>query len=80
LVIERDIRRALGIEPGWVAVQRLVGDHVEIYFLPPRHRRSLKGALASHTAAQVASGDEWHDAREAAWQEAARKKMSPRGA
>jgi AbrB family looped-hinge helix DNA binding protein len=44
VVIEKEIRDKLGIGPGSVAIQRLVDDHVEIYFLPPRHNRSLLGA------------------------------------
>ncbi len=35
VVIDEAIRDALGIVPGWVTVQRLVDDHVEIHFLPP---------------------------------------------
>jgi AbrB family looped-hinge helix DNA binding protein len=45
IVIEKEIRDQLGIAPGWKAIQRRVGDHVEIYFLPPTHRRSLAGIL-----------------------------------
>lgn len=47
VVIAKEIRDQLGIGPGWRAVQRLVGDRVELSFLPPRHTRSLLGALAS---------------------------------
>ena len=35
VVIAKEIRDRLGIEPGWVAVQRMVEGHVEIHFLPP---------------------------------------------
>lgn len=45
VVIERDARRTLGIQPGWVAVQRVVGDHLEVRFLPPEHDRPLAGRL-----------------------------------
>ena len=45
VVIEQRIREALGVQPGARAVQHLVGDHVEIHFLPPPHSRSLKGIL-----------------------------------
>jgi AbrB family looped-hinge helix DNA binding protein len=44
VVIEKAIRDALGVEPGAIAVQQVVDDHVEIRFLPPRHNRSLFGA------------------------------------
>lgn len=70
VVIDEAIRAALGIAPGWIAVQRLVDNHVEIRFLPPDHGESLKGSLASHTTVTV-SGDEWHEARERAWRDAA---------
>ncbi len=43
VVIEKALRDALGIEPGYIAVQRIVDDHVELFFYPPEHNRSLKG-------------------------------------
>jgi bifunctional DNA-binding transcriptional regulator/antitoxin component of YhaV-PrlF toxin-antitoxin module len=67
VVIAKEFRSRLGVQPGWLALQRLVGDHVEVYFLPPEHRDSLKGSLAKHLQAQVAPGEEWDLAREAAW-------------
>lgn len=45
VVIERGARRRLGVRPGWVAVQTVVGDHLELRFLPPEHDRSLAGSL-----------------------------------
>lgn len=71
VVIAKEIRDRLGIAPGWVALQRVVDDHVEIYFLPPEHRESLKGSLATHIKAAVAPGDQWRRARERAWRNAA---------
>lgn len=47
VVIAKEIRDRLGIGPGWRAIQRIVGDHVELSFVPPRHSRSLRGVLAS---------------------------------
>jgi bifunctional DNA-binding transcriptional regulator/antitoxin component of YhaV-PrlF toxin-antitoxin module len=44
VVIEERIRRELGIQPGMTAIQRVVGDHVELRFVPAPHRRSLAGA------------------------------------
>ena len=67
VVIAKAIRDSLGIAPGWVALQRVVDDHVEIRFLPPDHRESLKGCLAPYTSAHVASGNAWAEARERAW-------------
>ena len=57
IVIAKEIREHLGIRPGWIALQRLVGDHVEIYFLPPDHDESLKGSLSDYVKAQVPPGD-----------------------
>ena len=72
VVIAKGIRDALGIAPGWVSLQRLVDDHVEIHFLPPEHRESLKGALAPYVKTHVPPGDEWRDAQERAWNDAVR--------
>jgi AbrB family looped-hinge helix DNA binding protein len=73
VVIAKEIRERLGIKPGWVALQRLVGDRVEIYFLPPEHNESLKGSLASYLKANVPPGEAWDRARDAAWQAATRE-------
>jgi bifunctional DNA-binding transcriptional regulator/antitoxin component of YhaV-PrlF toxin-antitoxin module len=71
VVIAREIRERLGVKPGWLALQRLAGDHVEILFLPPGHRWPLKGALAGHLKASLETGEEWTQARESAWEQAA---------
>lgn len=73
VVIAKEIRDRLGVERGWLALQRLVGNRVEVCFLPPEHRRSLKASLAGHTKVRVAPGKEWDRAREAAWSEAVRE-------
>ena len=70
VVIEDPIREALGVEPGYMAVQTLVGDHVEIRFFPPDHQRSLKGVLASYVR-RSATPDEWPKVRDQAWPQAA---------
>ncbi|MDW7711717.1 MAG: AbrB/MazE/SpoVT family DNA-binding domain-containing protein [Deferrisomatales bacterium] len=74
VVIAKGIREQLGVEPGWVAVQRLVADHVEIRFVPPPHRRSLKGVLAPYVTCSVSPGETWEDARDEAWAAAARER------
>lgn len=71
VVIAKEIRVRLGVEPGWIALQRLVNDHVEVYFLPPEHRRSLKGSLAKHIKVRLGQGKEWAEARETAWRKSA---------
>lgn len=75
VVISKEIRERLGVEPGWIAIQRLVDDHVEVYFIPPEHRKSLKGSLAVYLRARVSPGEEWDRAREAAWNEVAEEKV-----
>jgi len=72
VVIAKEIRVKLGVEPGWVAVQRLAGDHAEVFFLPPEHSKSLKGSLARHARARIPSGKPWDEARTRAWTAASR--------
>ena len=57
IVIEQEIRDQLRIEPGWIAVQRLVDGHLEVYFLPPEDDRSTAGRLAQSTSVRI-PGDE----------------------
>lgn len=70
VVINKPIRDALGIQPGFIAVQTMVGDHVELRFYPPEHSRSLKGVLAKYVKRSV-SEEEWPKAKEEAWAQAA---------
>ena len=69
VVIAKEIRERLGVKPGWVALQRLVGDRVEIYFLPQEHNQSLKGSLAQFIRESIPPGEAWDRARESAWEE-----------
>ncbi|GAB4274974.1 MAG: AbrB/MazE/SpoVT family DNA-binding domain-containing protein [Deferrisomatales bacterium] len=73
VVIAKEIRERLGVQPNWRAIQRLVGDHVEIRFLPPPHRRSLKGVLGPRVRRSVPPGPSWDEAREAAWAQGVRE-------
>ncbi|MBV8083879.1 MAG: AbrB/MazE/SpoVT family DNA-binding domain-containing protein [Chloroflexi bacterium] len=75
VVIHKAIRDELGVKPGWRAVQRLVDGHVEIRFLPAKHNRSLSGILAPYTNVTIPP-ERWEEAREQAWAERAREKMS----
>ncbi len=72
IMIEQDIRQRLGLKPGYVAVQQIVDGRVEISFYPPPiSQRSLRGIL--HTPGQQPlSTQELSEAREAAWNAAAR--------
>lgn len=77
-MIEKDIRDRLGVKPGWRALQVLVEDHVEIHFLPPEHRRSIAGCLSGYAEGRRGAGDSGalRDARAAAWEEAAKRRMA----
>jgi hypothetical protein len=74
VVISKAIRDELGVQPGWLALQKLVDGHVELYFLPPEHDQSLVGSLGQYTSVTVGPGEEWTRAREHAWAEAGREK------
>lgn len=76
VVIKKEIRDQLGIEPGWRTVQLVVDDHVELYFIPPEHNRSLAGSLAQYTNVRIPDEDELHDAIEEAWAEMARERVA----
>ena len=78
IVIEKPLREALGIQPGFLTVQTLVDDHVEIRFYPPEHTRSLRGALKKY-ATRALSTDELREARDQAWDEAAAKDWNREG-
>lgn len=50
ITIDKSIRKRLGVKPGMIAYQRLVDDHLEVFFLPGPHRESLFGALHQEEA------------------------------
>jgi AbrB family looped-hinge helix DNA binding protein len=73
IVIEKEIRDKLGIEPGARAFQRVVGNHVELYF---EHNNSLAGVLRPLIRPEVAAEVEkleWHEIKERAWEAAVRE-------
>lgn len=72
VVIAKEIRDRLGVEPGSLAIQRVVEDHVEIHFVPPPHRRSLRGILAPYVKRTLPPGEAWDRAREQAWADSVR--------
>jgi AbrB family looped-hinge helix DNA binding protein len=74
VVIEKEIRDQLGVQPGWLAVQSVVDGHVEIHFVPPEHNKSLMGSLSKYTSVHVGPDEDWQKVREFAWAEAARQK------
>jgi bifunctional DNA-binding transcriptional regulator/antitoxin component of YhaV-PrlF toxin-antitoxin module len=73
LVIEKEILEELGIEPGWTAIPQVVDGHLEIHFVPPKHNRSLLGALAPYTDIRIPDEDAFHEATERAWEEHAKE-------
>jgi bifunctional DNA-binding transcriptional regulator/antitoxin component of YhaV-PrlF toxin-antitoxin module len=79
MVIEKELREQFGVLPGSLAIQRAGGDHIKVYFAPPAHQRSLRGALAKYVKRKLpATKEAWDKAREAAWEERAREKFGPR--
>lgn len=68
--IREELLKELGIGPGWIALQRVVGDRLEIQFLPPEHNRSLKGRLAKYVKGDGIPADaDWGKIREEAWEQ-----------
>lgn len=67
VTIEKSIRDALGVEPGWRTVQRVEGDSVVIEFLPPRHHRSLASVLQDATTVRIPAGEAFEEAVAQAW-------------
>jgi AbrB family looped-hinge helix DNA binding protein len=70
VVIDKAIRDRLGIGPGWLAIQRIVDDHVEIYFVTPEHNRSLAGSLSEYVTEETKKLS-WDEMRQRAWAAAA---------
>lgn len=65
ITIDREARRELSVEPGMLAVQVVVGDHLEVYFVPAPHRRSFFGCLPPRAPEQSGT---WDDIEERAAQ------------
>jgi len=67
VTIEQPIREALGIGAGWRAIQRAENGTVVMHFLPPKHNRSLAGALSDETTVKVPSDDDLRRAIDESW-------------
>lgn len=78
VVIEKPLRETLGVQPGFVTLQTVVGDHLEIRFFPPEHRRSLRGRLAGFARRSGAAAD-WTQTREEAWADTIRQDWGREG-
>ena len=72
VTIEKGIRDALGVQPGWRTLQRREEDRVVLEFLPPKHRRSLAGILEHATTVRIPAGEAFEDAVEQAWVDSVR--------
>lgn len=75
VVIDREARRKLGVRPGWIAVQTVVGDRLELRFLPPEHGRSLAGSLGGYAWESVPSPA---DEERSAWESHVDEEWGPR--
>ena len=71
VVIPKAVRNQLGVEPGWLALPRVVDDHLEIRFIPPAPEESLMGSLKEYVKTSIPPGPEWDRAREKARRESA---------
>ena len=76
VVIPKAVRDQLGVGAGWLAIPRVVDDHLEIRFIPPAPEESLMGSLKEYVKTSIPPGPEWDNAREKAWTAAAREKES----
>lgn len=65
ITLEKGIRDALGIQPGWRAIQRQEGETVVLEFLPPKHRRSLAGMLAPYSSVRIPADENGEAYRQA---------------
>ena len=75
IVINKEILDRLGIKPRWMALQRIVGGHVEIYFLPPEHNKSLLGCLEKQAKVRLKTDKDLNKARGKAWETAEEEKF-----
>lgn len=80
IVIKKEFRDRLGVEPGWRALQFLVRDRVEIHLMPPEHNRSLAGCLSPYVKRSLPGPEELAEARADAWSETVTRRMTGDGA
>ena len=76
VTIAKEIREALGVEPGSMAVQQVVDDHIELRIYPAEHQRSLRGILAPSRKHRIPP-EEWNERKEQAWADAVREEWAP---
>ncbi|MFN3982347.1 MAG: AbrB family transcriptional regulator [Caldilinea sp.] len=71
-MIEKAIREQLGIEEGYVSVQTVIGDRIEIRFHPPEDNQLLRGILAC-PGQPVFDEETFEEAVERVWIEVPKK-------
>lgn len=74
ITLDRSVREDLGIQPGWRVLQRRVGNHVELHFLPPPHEPALLGVLADPSGPSFPTEEALQAAMDAALEEDLRAK------
>ena len=68
ITISEEMRRKLGVAPGWRAYQFLEEDHIIIYFRPPKEDDPLAGSLAKYVnESNRIDDDDWPRIKEEAW-------------
>lgn len=67
MYIRKELMEALGIGPDWIVLQRVVDDKLEVEFMPPEHRRSLRGSLSDFEGPGIPADADWGKIRDEAW-------------
>ena len=63
ITVDRTVRERLGVRPGMIAVQQILGNQLVVTFIPAPHERSLAGVLGKPPRAVPT---DWQETREAA--------------
>jgi AbrB family looped-hinge helix DNA binding protein len=66
ITIDKKVREDLGIQPGDMAVEKVEGGRLVVYFVPKPHRESLLGILKQPGLEPIT---DWQAVKEAAWAE-----------
>lgn len=66
ITIDKKVREDLGIQPGDMAVEKVEGGRLVVYFVPKPHRESLLGILKQPGLEPIT---DWQEVKEAAWAE-----------
>ncbi len=74
ITLDRAARKRLGVRPGMLAVQQVVGDRLIITFVPSPHLRSAAGILGKPPRKPPTS---WDDTRKAMEQAIADEASNP---